>query len=44
MIDLNIFEGKRIAVMGLGLSGLVVGEALCAGGADVLAWDDDRCA
>ena len=41
MIDLSIFEGKRIAVMGLGLSGLVVGEALCAGGADVLAWDDD---
>ena len=41
MINLNIFEGKRIAVMGLGLSGLVVGEALCAGGADVLAWDDD---
>ena len=41
MIDLSIFEGKRISVMGLGLSGLVAGEALCAGGADVLAWDDD---
>jgi UDP-N-acetylmuramoylalanine--D-glutamate ligase len=27
--------------MGLGLSGLVAGEALCAGGAEVLAWDDN---
>ena len=41
MIDLSVFKGKRIAVMGLGLSGLVAGEALCAGGADVLAWDDN---
>jgi UDP-N-acetylmuramoylalanine--D-glutamate ligase len=46
MIDLNLFNGKRLAVMGLGLSGLVAGEALCAGGAEVLAWDDNvnRCA
>ena len=41
MIDLSIFKGKRLAVMGLGLSGLVAGEALCAGGAEVLAWDDN---
>jgi UDP-N-acetylmuramoylalanine--D-glutamate ligase len=41
MIDLRIFKDRRIAVMGLGLSGLVAAEALCAGGADVLAWDDN---
>ena len=42
MIDLSAFKGKRFAVMGLGLSGLVAGEALCAGGAEVLAWDDSK--
>jgi UDP-N-acetylmuramoylalanine--D-glutamate ligase len=41
MIDLSLFKEKRLAVMGLGLSGLVAGEALCAGGAEVLAWDDN---
>jgi UDP-N-acetylmuramoylalanine--D-glutamate ligase len=41
MIDLSLFKEKRFAVMGLGLSGLVAGEALCAGGAEVLAWDDN---
>jgi UDP-N-acetylmuramoylalanine--D-glutamate ligase len=41
MIDLSLFKGKRFAVMGLGLSGLVAGEALCAGGAEVMAWDDN---
>jgi UDP-N-acetylmuramoylalanine--D-glutamate ligase len=41
MIDLSLFKGKRFAVMGLGLSGLVAGEALCAGGAEILAWDDN---
>lgn len=42
MIDLSLFKGRKLAVMGLGLSGLVAGEALCAGGADVLAWDDSE--
>jgi UDP-N-acetylmuramoylalanine--D-glutamate ligase len=41
MVDLSLFKGKRLAVMGLGLSGLAAGEALCAGGAEVLAWDDN---
>jgi len=42
MIDLSAFKGKRFAVMGLGLSGLVTSEALCTGGAEVLAWDDSE--
>ncbi|MEE2687950.1 MAG: UDP-N-acetylmuramoyl-L-alanine--D-glutamate ligase [Pseudomonadota bacterium] len=42
MIDLSAFKNKRFAVMGLGMSGLVAGEALCAGGAEVIAWDDSE--
>ena len=40
MIDLGLFGGQRIAVMGLARSGLAAARALLAGGADVLAWDD----
>ena len=40
MIPITIFEGKKVAVFGLGGSGLVTLEALTAGGADVFAYDD----
>ncbi|CAH1657751.1 UDP-N-acetylmuramoylalanine--D-glutamate ligase [Hyphomicrobiales bacterium] len=40
MIPVTSFAGKRVAVFGLGGSGLVTAEALVAGGADVVAWDD----
>ena len=36
----DIFAGQRVAVFGLGRSGISCGRALMAGGADVLAWDD----
>jgi UDP-N-acetylmuramoylalanine--D-glutamate ligase len=35
------FAGKKVAVFGLGGSGLASAKALVAGGADVLAYDDD---
>jgi UDP-N-acetylmuramoylalanine--D-glutamate ligase len=35
------FRGKKIALFGLGGSGLATPEALVAGGADVTAWDDN---
>jgi len=34
------YEGRRVAVLGLGRSGLSAAAALRAGGADVIAWDD----
>ncbi len=40
MIRCTIFAGRKVAVFGLGLSGLASVEALLAGGADVAAWDD----
>ncbi len=42
MIDLGLFSGRRIAVMGLARSGLAAARALIAGGAEVLAWDDGQ--
>ena len=41
MIRLTSFQGKTVAVFGLGGSGLVAAEALIAGGATVVAWDDN---
>ncbi len=41
MIDLSLYAGSRIAVFGLGLSGVAAAKALQAGGATVAAWDDD---
>ena len=41
MIPITTFAGKKIAVFGLGASGLVSAGALLAGGADVIAFDDD---
>jgi UDP-N-acetylmuramoylalanine--D-glutamate ligase len=40
MIPVESFKGETVAVMGLARSGLAAAEALMAGGARVLAWDD----
>ncbi len=40
MIPVTIFAGKKIAVFGLGLSGVASAKALAAGGAEVAVWDD----
>ena len=37
----STFAGQRVALFGLGGSGLVTADALVAGGADVTAWDDN---
>ena len=42
MIDLSLFTGKPVAVMGLARSGLAAARALAAGGAEVRAWDDSE--
>jgi UDP-N-acetylmuramoylalanine--D-glutamate ligase len=41
VIPIATFAGKKIAVFGLGASGLVSASALLAGGADIIAFDDD---
>jgi UDP-N-acetylmuramoylalanine--D-glutamate ligase len=40
MIPVTSFAGRKVAVFGLGASGLASASALFAGGADVVAWDD----
>ncbi|GGC67218.1 UDP-N-acetylmuramoyl-L-alanine--D-glutamate ligase [Chelatococcus reniformis] len=40
MIPVSTFAGRRVALFGLGGSGLATAEALAAGGADVTAFDD----
>ncbi|MDO9427708.1 MAG: UDP-N-acetylmuramoyl-L-alanine--D-glutamate ligase [Methylobacterium sp.] len=40
MTPVTTFAGRKVALFGLGGSGLVTLKALRAGGADVLAWDD----
>ena len=40
MIPITTFAGKKVAVFGLGGSGLASASALLAGGADVVAFDD----
>ncbi|WP_443749592.1 UDP-N-acetylmuramoyl-L-alanine--D-glutamate ligase [Asticcacaulis solisilvae] len=40
MIPVKGFEGKRVAIFGLGRSGLSAARALKAGGAEPLLWDD----
>ena len=40
MIPVTSLKGKRVAVFGLGASGLATVAALEAGGAEVFAWDD----
>lgn len=41
MITGSTFAGKRVALFGLGGSGIATAQALVAGGADVVAWDDN---
>jgi len=40
MIPVTVFSGKKVALFGLGGSGLASASALLAGGADVVGWDD----
>jgi len=40
MIPITTFAGKKVAIFGLGGSGLASASALLAGGADVVGWDD----
>ncbi|MFC2968666.1 UDP-N-acetylmuramoyl-L-alanine--D-glutamate ligase [Acidimangrovimonas pyrenivorans] len=40
MIPVRGFEGHKVAVLGLGRSGLAAARALAAGGAEPLVWDD----
>ncbi|MGZ5983389.1 MAG: UDP-N-acetylmuramoyl-L-alanine--D-glutamate ligase [Caulobacteraceae bacterium] len=40
MIPVRGFEGKRVAVFGLGRTGLTAARALAAGGAKVVLWDE----
>lgn len=40
MTPVSTFAAQRVALFGLGGSGLVTAQALIAGGADVIAWDD----
>jgi len=44
MIPVRGMNGARVAVLGLGRSGLSAARALRAGGAEVLAWDDNEAA
>jgi len=41
MIPVTTFSGKKVALFGLGGSGLATAKALVAGGALVTAWDDN---
>lgn len=41
MIPVRGYEGARVAVLGLGRSGLATARALRAGGAEALLWDDN---
>ena len=42
MIPVPGFEGTRVAVLGLGRSGLAAARALAAGGAEPVCWDDGQ--
>ncbi|MGZ9105493.1 MAG: UDP-N-acetylmuramoyl-L-alanine--D-glutamate ligase [Rhodoplanes sp.] len=42
MIPVTTFVGKKVAIFGLGVSGLATASALFAGGADVIGWDDSE--
>jgi len=41
MIPVTGYDGRKVAVLGLARSGLATARALKAGGAEVLAWDDN---
>ncbi|MDH3262474.1 MAG: UDP-N-acetylmuramoyl-L-alanine--D-glutamate ligase, partial [Paracoccaceae bacterium] len=40
MIPVRGYEERKVAVLGLGRSGLATARALAAGGAEALLWDD----
>ncbi len=42
MTPVETFRGRKVALFGLGGSGLATLRALAAGGAEVAAWDDDE--
>jgi UDP-N-acetylmuramoylalanine--D-glutamate ligase len=42
VIPVTTFAGRKVAVFGLGGSGLVSASALLSGGADVIGWDDSE--
>jgi UDP-N-acetylmuramoylalanine--D-glutamate ligase len=42
MIAVGCFKGRKVALFGLGGSGLSTARALAAGGAEVAAWDDSE--
>lgn len=44
MIPVTCFRAQRVALFGLGGSGLATARALKAGGADVICWDDHQAA
>ncbi len=44
MIPVRGFEGRRVAVFGLGRTGLTAARALAAGGAQPVVWDDKPAA
>ena len=44
MIPVKGFSGQKVAVLGLGRSGLATAHALRAGGAEALCWDDNPAA
>ena len=41
MTPVTVFAGQKVALFGLGGSGLATANALKAGGAEVIAWDDN---
>ena len=41
MTPVTVFAGRKVALFGLGGSGLATARALIAGGAEVAAWDDN---
>ena len=42
MIPITTFVGQKVAIFGLGSSGLLSAKALMQGGAEVVAWDDNE--
>jgi UDP-N-acetylmuramoylalanine--D-glutamate ligase len=42
MIPITVFAGKKVAVFGLGKSGLLSAQALVKGGAEVVVYDDNE--
>lgn len=42
MIEVTAFAGARVGVLGMGRTGLAAAQALMAGGAEVVCWDDEQ--